>query len=365
MGGGRRLAYVSVALAFAIAPIGTVTADDDTAGDEPAATAPVTDPKVAKRWLTTAQQLVAKGDAATRAKQPDAARTQYDNAVTAYEKAIEAGADATALFELGTVYEKLGKPRLAAVHYRTAMTATGARPDLVKKATARLEDVAMKVGFVMLEITPPGTTITIEDEQVGTTPLAEPLVLLPGTYSLTLAAEGHQSRTVEIKVEAGSESERSYTLEVQQGAPPPVKRDDSELVDSPRAVTARGPSKAPLVVSGGLAVGFATVATVTGLLAVGKHGTFDDAASTPDERADAKASGERLALITDVCIAGAVVAGGFATYWYFAKYRPARRTRTLERQAGTVRTAPLAAAKVDVVPWVKPGGGGFVLAGRF
>src|SRR5574337_2047305 len=47
----------------------------------------VKDPKIAKKWLTAAQQLVVKGDTLVKQKKPDDAKQQWENAVIAYNKA--------------------------------------------------------------------------------------------------------------------------------------------------------------------------------------------------------------------------------------------------------------------------------------
>ncbi|MBA3501054.1 MAG: hypothetical protein H0T65_11805, partial [Deltaproteobacteria bacterium] len=136
-------------------------AEDDVEmdGDAPPAQV-VKDPKVAKKWLDAARQLVQKGDYATRAKKVDDAKTHYDNAITAYEKAIEASDDPNIYFDLATVEEKAGKLDRAAMHFRTLVKAQGAKPDLVKKATARFDSLSMKTGLVMIVSKPEGATLS-------------------------------------------------------------------------------------------------------------------------------------------------------------------------------------------------------------
>ena len=95
-------------------------------------------------------------------------------------------------------------------------------------------------------------------------------------------------------------------------------------------------------------------ATITGLSAVSKHSTFEDENASPGDRRDAKDAGKTLALVTDLCLVGTLVAGGFTAYWYFFKYKPAQRKLAGEHQA-----------KARVVPWVQPDAGGFVVAGSF
>ena len=314
----------------------------------------VKDPKVAKKWLQTGHQLVQRGDASVRAKKPDEAKTHFENAITAYEKAIETGDDVNVYFDLATVEEKLGKLDRAATHFRTLVKAHGAKPDLVKKATARFDDLTSKTGLVMIIAKPESSTISIAGTEVGKTPLADPLVLMPGDYKISISAEGHVAKELEFKVEAGSESERTVELEVGKV----VKPDKPDLPDKPDQTDEKpviiapttGPSKLPLYVGAGATGGFVLIATITGIAAVSKHGTFEDQNASPGARADAKDAGKTLAVVTDICLVGALAAGGFTAYWYFAKYKPAQRKME---------------TKAAVVPWVKPDAGGLSLAGSF
>jgi hypothetical protein len=337
-----------MALVLCLSPVLAVAEDEEP--EAPQEEAATNDPATAKKWLQAAQQLVRKGDAAKRARKDDDAKTSYDNAITAFEKAVQAG-DVNAYFELAVLEEKLGRLDRAATHFRALTKAEGARADLVRRAQARFDELTMKTGIVTINATPEGTAVSIEGTEVGRTPLPEPLILMPGTYSLTLAAEGHQPRELELVVEAGSESERTLELEPTKIVVEPV---EPVVTPKPPPPPPPAPSKLPLYIGIGTAGGLALIATVTGISALGKHSTFEDENASPAERQDAKDSGKRLALVTDLCIAGAVVAGGFTVYWYFAKYRPGQRNARREQ-----------AAKANVLPWVKPDAGGLALAGSF
>lgn len=344
---GRWLVVAAIALAVP-AP---AAADDD----DDAEVARDRDPKVA---LATARQAVKKGDAATRARKADDAKARYAEAIAAFEDAIAAGADVGTYVELAAIEEKAGQLDRAAIHYRTVLAAQGVRADLVKKATARYDELTTKLGLVVLAVKPAGATITLGGKVVGTTPLADPLVLMPGTYAITIAADGHQPRDIEIEVDAGSESERTIELEA-------AAEDTPQPTPPPPPTVARpapqGPSTTPMLVAGGATIALLGLAAGTGVLAVGKHNQFEDPASTPQERADAKDSGKRLALITDISLAGAAIAGGIAVYWYVAKYRPAQRAHAVERAA----PAGEVGAKVDLVPWVQSDAGGVTVLGSF
>src|SRR4051812_33705154 len=62
--------------------------------DQSAQPAPIVkDPKVAKKWQQAGDQLVKKGDQLAKQKKEPEAKQLYENAVTAYQKAVEAGND--------------------------------------------------------------------------------------------------------------------------------------------------------------------------------------------------------------------------------------------------------------------------------
>ena len=166
----------------------------DMPGDPPPGDPPpvVKDPKLAKKVATTAQQAATKGDQLTRQKKLDDAKVQYETAVTAYLKAIELGDDLNLYYDLGVVEDKLGKTAEAARHWRTVIKGTGARADVVKKATAKFDEASTKIGLVTLVVKPEGAAISLDGKEIGTAPLAEPLILMPGTYSFQLAADGFQ-----------------------------------------------------------------------------------------------------------------------------------------------------------------------------
>jgi PEGA domain len=334
-------------------------------GDGSAAPVAVTkDPKVAKKWQTAAQQLVAKGDYNTRKNKAEDAKLQYENALTAYAKAIEASDDPLLHYELGLVEDKLGKFDLAAVHMRTVVAAkTGVKPDILKKATAKYDELTTKVGLVTLTVNTEGATITLNGAEIGKSPITEPLIVMPGTYTLSFSADGYQPKDSEIKVEAGSESERAIELDPIKIVVEPIKNEP----DGPITTTApKPPSKLPIYVGGGAAVVFAGVGLVTGILAISAHSTFTAGDSKAVDRADAKSNGTTLAHVTDIMFAGALVAGGFTAYWYFFKYKPAQKKLT-EGEQPIIRRDPNAPdiSKVDVIPWVQPTAGGFSVAGSF
>jgi tetratricopeptide (TPR) repeat protein len=315
-----------------------------------AAIAEPKDPKAAKRWLAVGQTLMQRGAYLVARNRADEAKQQFENAATAYHKAIEAGDDVNVYVELAAAEEKLGKLDAAVRHLRRVVRAeAGVRPDVEKRASARLDELLARVGLVTLTVAPPGTSITLGGSEVGHSPLAEPLVLLPGTYTLAFQAAGFEPREAELRVDPGTESERAIELEpvkvVVEPVPPPAPEPAPRVEPSPR------PSRLPLYAGAGLTVTAVAGAGALGALALREHATFTRRSTDAVDRDDARANGRLLAQLADVAIVTAVAAAGFTAYWYFYRYK---RHHDNSRQS-----------KLDVVPWVQPQLGGMTVAGRF
>lgn len=358
----RRISLVLLLCASTAYAQGEIDMDEDPepAPTEEAAPVPapeenqpvVKDPKVAKKWQRAADQLVRKGDQLTKQGKATEAKTQYDNAVIAYTKAIEASDDVSLNYQLAIAEDKAGNTADAMKHMNVVLAAQGIKPDVMKKAQTKLDEMSMKVGVLMLTIDPEGTQISVGGQVVGEAPLKEPLVLAPGTVMLSLTAVGYQPKDVELKIEAGSESERKLTLEPVPVVIKEVVKDEPEpeKPEEPKA-----PPKLPLYIGAGVTGALVITATITGIVAVSYHSTYTDPLATGTDRINAQAAGRTMATVTDICLVGGVAAAGFTTYWYLKKYKPAQ-TAMAERQTQ---------AKVDVVPWVQPQAGGLVAVGSF
>jgi hypothetical protein len=333
--------------------------EDDTKPDEPKPEQPavVKDPKLAKKVLFTAQQSVLKADYLARLKKADDAKKEYEAAQLAFLKAIELGDDPNVYYELALVEEKLGKLADAAIHLRAVIkTTTGVRPDVLKKSTTKYDELITKLGLLTLAVKPEGTTISLNNVELGKAPLALPLILMPGTYTFSFAAEGHQLKDLEIKVEAGSETERGVDLE-------PIK-----IIVEPKAVVTEAPpppppppTKLPLLIGAGATGGFLVIGIITGSLAVGKQRTFAGEGVSMGDREDARSSGQTLAAVTDVFLVGSLAAAGFTAYWWYFKYRPAQK----KLKEGPPGTTTNQLTKVLVTPWVQSEAGGVSFGGRF
>jgi hypothetical protein len=316
----------------------------------------VKDPKVAKKWLTAAQQLVSKGDYFTNRKKPDDAKAQYTNAVTAYQHAIEAGDDITVNYSLALVEDKLGAEPDAYQHLKLVIDAQPpVKPDVLKKAQTKLDEITGKVGIVTLTIDPEGTTVTIDGKSYGDSPLKEPIVLMPGTFTANFTLVGYQPKDVELKVEAGAGVEKKVTLE-----PVPIKIEPNKYTPEPEpAPVVAAPSKTLLIVGVSATAAFTAGAIIFGASAISQHNAYTDPTFTKSERADAQSLGRTMSHLCDASIGLAVVSAAFTVYWYHWKYQ-----KELDAPPPT-GYQPRAVPKVDMIPWVQPDAGGIAAFGSF
>ena len=320
-----------------------------------AAPAVVKDPKVAKKWLSAAQQLVQKGDYFTSHKKPDDAKAQYDNAVTAYQHAIEAGDDVTVNYSLALVEEKLGALAEAYGYLKVVVDAQPpVKADALKKAQSKLDDITSKVGIVTLAVSPEGTTVSIADKSYGDAPLKEPIVLMPGTYTVSFALVGYQPKETELKVVAGAGVEKKIDLE-----PVPIKITPHVVESEPEpAPVAPKPSKVPWIAGASATGAFAIGAVIFGASAISQHRAYTDPTFTKSERADAQSLGRTMAHLCDGAIVLSLASAAFTVYWYHWKYQK-------ELDAPPPAEQPRVVPKVDMVPWVQPDGGGLAAVGSF
>lgn len=339
--------------------------DDAPPADEPPPAA-VRDPKAAKKLAVGAARFAKKGDRLARRKKDAEAAAEYERALAAYEKSFELNPDAAVLVEMAMLEVKLARWVKAVARFRRALAETEVPLDARAQARAQagLDDALTRIGVVAMTIVPDGAVVTIDGVEVGTAPLAEPLVLAPGEYALAIRADGFVAYETPLVVEAGSESERTFEL-----APVPV------VVKPPRPAPPPAPpplppapSKTKLYAGAGATLVFTGAAITTGVLALGKHGTFHDEGATIEERDAAQKSGRSMARLTDVFATGAIIAAGVTTYYYLKVYRPKvddherlREERANHRdEYSRVRRPPIL-----VAPAVHDDGGGLVLTGWF
>jgi hypothetical protein len=309
--------------------------------------APVKDPKLARKLYIAALGFERKGDQLARRGKTDDAKAQYDQAVEAFGKAIELGDDPAYTLALASAEDKAGDPASAYKHVKAVLALDPPpKADVLKKAQTALEDLDGKVGKVTLTVIPDGTQIMIDGKTVGESPMTEPLVLTPGTYTASFVAVGYEPKDAELKPEAGSESERKIEL-----VPVKVPAKPRAIEPEPEpTVAAAKPSMLPVYIGGGATVALLATSIVYDFKAKHQHDIFTGKNTSPNDRLDARDNGKLFAHVADATLAGTVLAAAFTGYWYWFKVRPAAQ-----------ETQP----KVGLAPWVQPDASGLTAFGSF
>lgn len=305
--------------------------------------------------------------AATPAKPPDKkTREQARKQYTAGEKAFNAGDYPTALTSFQAAYEliptphaeywiaasldKLNKPAEAVDAYARFLAnpeAGKVGDDKVADAKARHEALRATLdGQVTLTIVPPNAQVSVDGvpQPAGASPLT--LKLPPGAHRVTVAAEGHEPKDIEVIVRGGETTEQTVTLiaaplpEPQPAAPPPPP----PAPPPPPPPPAPERSKVPAYVTLGIAGASAIVGTVFGIQALSAKSDYDDRPTS-----DAADDVERNALIADMAFGVAVTLGVTGVVLLTSSDDPPPET--------AARPLPKRAS-LRVVPYASPTGGG-------
>ncbi len=110
---------------------------------------------------------------------------------------------------LGNVEVELGKFREAIPHLEFVLDNVPVgelrRAEILDKTGRKLADAKQHVAIIHLELSPPVASVTLNGAIIGTSPLAEPLILDPGTYALAAARDGYNPLNHNLVAQAGQE----------------------------------------------------------------------------------------------------------------------------------------------------------------
>ncbi|HUH02513.1 MAG TPA: PEGA domain-containing protein, partial [Kofleriaceae bacterium] len=315
--------------------------------------------EAAGKFLKAGDKLIKEGDYNRSKKREDKAVDKYSRALEAYQRAFDIYPRPQLYWLIGLAEHRLGQHLDALRHYQQLLREVpDLNEDLRAQVQLNIEEAKQQVVTVTFKVTPDDATIAVDGEDVGSTPFEDPVYLAPGEHVIAVIAEGYLPYETTVSLEAGSESERTIDLEkipivVTKPRPRPVRPPPP-----PPAV-----SRTPLIIGVTATAALGTVATVTGLLAVSKHGSFSDESLSEDDRESARSSGKNLALITDLLWAGTIAAGAFTAYHYYKVYKP--KTRSRERQIEERRKSRELSRSLQIVPYAAPETAGVAVIGSF
>jgi len=269
----------------------------------------------AKRLIEEGDKLFADGDA--------------EGALDKYLAAHAAFPSPKIYYPLARAEEKLGRLGASLAHYEQFLadagkTVSAALRKEAKRAADRLRKLVARVTF---QVDVEGAVVTVDGRPVGSTPIDGVIFVDPGDRVFAAEAEGYKPARLEQTLAAGEQVEIILDMEeaaieppVVKPKPKPVPEPEPEPEPEPPPVVKRR-SRTALWIGLGLTGAFTLGATITGIMAMGKHDDFEDESLPVPDREDARDSGKTLAAVTDVFLVGALASGAFTTWYYFARVR--------------------------------------------
>ena len=313
---------------------------------------------LAVKLIGAGDKAMADGDKLRKRKREAKALAKYERALKAYEQAYDRFPSPKIFFLIGLAEHKLGRHLEAIRHFRQLLDEAKEVSDALRESVElSIEEAKQHVVTLVFAVEPEGAAISVDGEEIGAAPLSQPYFVAAGEHTIAVSAEGHAPVETTVTLEAGAESERTIALEktrVVARKPKPKPKKKKKKKSKP------GVDKTMLIAGISATAGFATLATITGLIAVSKHGTFSDETLPADQREAAKDSGKKYALITDLLWLGTAAVGGYTAYYYYGVYTP--RKRGHERR---MRLKDRRETRLWVVPYAGPEGGGVAVGGAF
>ncbi len=273
-------------------------------------------PLLALSLLGTAPRAFADAPKPTKQQMEDA-MPHFSKGVELYDENDFAGA----LVEFKRAYEiskdwhilfNIAQASFQAQNYAAALTAfqqyeneggAGLAKDRKKYCDGEIEKLKGRVAKLEIVSNVPGAEVSVDDEKVGVTPLAEPVVVSQGKRKITLTLKGRipETKTIEL---AGRDSQRlEFELKEEDKAPPPPP---------PPVATHK---KIPWVlwgVTGGIAVGAVATGIVALVFSSDAKSKLDTYGATKSDIDGAQTRALAMGITTDILIGCTAVAAGVA-----------------------------------------------------
>jgi hypothetical protein len=283
---------------------------------------------IATMVLTTSVARVAHAQAPDAAAQKEAGihfqravglygEADYRAALVEFKRAYEIAPSTTVLYNLGQTYYQLQNyaEALSTFERYVAEGGSGHKGE-VENAINVLKT---RVGKVDITTTTPGWEITVDDDLVGKTPLAKPVLVAIGRRKITASKPGEAPVSRFVEVAAGDTV--PLTLTGLGTTPPPGGGDNS---GTPPPTDSR---RSTLLTVGWIGTGVLTAGTVvTGILALSSSSKLkDDRNAFPANASNIKSdhdNSQTMAVVTDILGGAAIVLGGVSLYFTLVKPSP-------------------------------------------
>lgn len=242
----------------------------------------------------------------------------YRAALVEFKRAYEIAPNAGVLYNIGQAHYQLQNYAAALTTFERYLAEAGATASHRAEVEQAVETLRSRVGKLEATTNIAGCEITIDDELVGKTPLAQPLLTSIGRRKVTAICHGHPAQSRFHDVAAGDTAKVAFAFAVastEPAKPPPPP---------PEA-----PRSNRLLIAGWTTAGVLAAAAVTaGVFAYRASSDLDDARNTapadPNDLSDKASRVQRWSIAGDALGAAALIAGGITLYLTLSRDPPPR-----------------------------------------
>jgi hypothetical protein len=235
----------------------------------------------------------------------------YDAALVEMQRAYDLAPSWKILFNLGLIHRELHDYAAALVAFRRYLDEGSKKVLAVRRIEVEkfIEALEARVARIRVVVDLPGAEITLDDAVVGTSPLADPIVVNVGKRKVGAKIAGRPS--VARVVTVASRDAIGVEFRLGDEPEPVAARTKSIAVEPP-------PDRRVPWLAWGVTGGLAVAATTTGIIALGARAELDRRRDTPEvSRADlddAHARTKTWGLVTDVLLVGTAGAAVVSTW---------------------------------------------------
>lgn len=236
----------------------------------------------------------------------------YDAARVEMQRAYELAPTYRILYNLGLVHRQLNDYAAALRSFTQYLTEGGKKVEPKRRAEVEkyLVDLKAHVATVTVEVDKPGAEVSIDDATVGTSPLPEPVLVNAGKRRITARIAGRPPETKVVTVAGGD----AVTVKLELAEPVSDKPPPAPLPAPTKPKTSTTPLYVAWGATAGLAVGAGVSATLLFLASRDLRNLKGEPAPVRADLESAASKTKTWALVTDIFLAGTLVAGGVATY---------------------------------------------------
>jgi hypothetical protein len=212
-------------------------------------------------FAADADTATSKAEAAKRFERALSLFNEGDNAgaLAEFKQTYQIMPNPVVLYNIGLVYAAMGRP-VDAVDALTQVLATGGlNTDQLERAKQTLADQQARIGHLSVTSTPEGAHVEIDNVEVASTPLAQPLRVAEGSHVVGVVAEGYAAQRKEVVIAGNAEATLHFDLVRSIAKRPANLTVRSRLIGADVLVDGKPAGTTPLTSSLNVAAGKHTV----------------------------------------------------------------------------------------------------------